>query len=215
MSRRMFRRRCALVQGSGGDVGPANTGGLPSREASRIVSLLGNVKLGGLTNHHRDAFLIDGAAIGIAQLHSVGTWPQREFLGLPCRCRIAAIDVNRNVLPVGIDLDLTVVRPHVGRRVGVISVGVERIEKRPREGLHDDHATAYALRRGNRGHPQKKTPPLWQRSMRSNPNAMFCALFHPPAPLNTVRTGLLLISLLGTSTGLLRSRGRRRNNKFS
>jgi hypothetical protein len=48
-----------------------------------IVSLLGNVQLGGFANHHRDAFLEERTAVGIAQLDVGLPGRSANFLAFP------------------------------------------------------------------------------------------------------------------------------------
>src|SRR5712691_6622393 len=115
------------------------------------------MKLGGVPDGYGNTLLIEGLAIGIAQLDIVVTGSKREFLGLLDAGRITAVDVHLGVLLVSLDLDFTEVLRHVARRIGVISV--ERIEgPKERPSLHNHDATPDSLCRSGRCHTKEKTP---------------------------------------------------------
>jgi hypothetical protein len=142
MSPKDRTRRAAPGADKRGESRLAETKGLLP---AAIVSLLGNVQLGGFANHHRDAFLEERTAVGIAQLDVVVTGSKREFLGLPSHIRVAAIDVNCSVLAVRIDLYVAEVRCHVVRRIRVREERIKNLDW-----LHDYDARPCPSRRRRR-----------------------------------------------------------------
>src|SRR5438445_7318969 len=83
-------------------------------------------KFGSFTNSYRYLLSIQRTTIRIAQLDIVVTGSKREFLGLLDLVCKAAIDVDRGVLAIRLDLDVSKIRGHV---VGLIRVRIRVGEK--------------------------------------------------------------------------------------
>src|SRR5438132_7494880 len=83
-------------------------------------------KFGSFTNSYRYLLSIQRTTIRIAQLDIVVTGSKREFLGLLDLVCKAAIDVDRGVLAIRLDLDVSKIRRHV---VGLIRVRIRVGEK--------------------------------------------------------------------------------------
>src|SRR5438445_11002209 len=70
-------------------------------------------KFGSFTNSYRYLLSIQRTTIRIAQLDIVVTGSKREFLGLLDLICKAAIDVDRGILAIRLDLDVSKIRGHV------------------------------------------------------------------------------------------------------
>src|SRR5712691_4413546 len=94
--------------------------------AAKFLVLLASAKFGSFTNSYRYLLSIQRTTIRIAQLDIVVTGSKREFLGfLDLICK-AAIDVDRGILAIRLDLDVPKIRGHV---VGLIRVRIRVGEK--------------------------------------------------------------------------------------
>src|SRR5437588_13050183 len=101
-------------------------------------------KFGSFTNSYRYLLSIQRTTIRIAQLDIVVTGSKREFLGLLDLVCKAAIDVDRGVLAIRLDLDVSKIRRHV---VGLIRVRIRVGEKWVENSnwLNNHHALLYWL----------------------------------------------------------------------
>src|SRR5215472_16142206 len=77
---------------------------LPTRSLSASIA---GFKLGCLTDDYLNPFVEERVAFAIAQLNVVGTWRQRKLLEFASPARVAAVNVNRSVLHLGNELDVT------------------------------------------------------------------------------------------------------------
>ena len=93
---------------------------------AKFVGILASAKFGSFTNSYRYLLSIKRTTIRIAQLDIVVTGSKREFLGLLDLVCKAAIDVDRGVLAIRLDLDVSKIRGHV---VGLIRVRIRVGEK--------------------------------------------------------------------------------------
>ena len=108
---------------------------------------LRNAQLGRLTNHHRDALMIERLAIRASQGDFVGAGPERELFRLGYGCCVTVVDIYLGSSMVRVDLDFTIVRSHVGIRV---RIWIDVVREEWIESLHDDYPSR-CLRPANRG----------------------------------------------------------------
>src|SRR6266566_7546965 len=94
--------------------------------AARFVGILASAKFGCFTNSYRYLLSVQRTTIRIAQLDVVVTGSKREFLGLLDLVGKAAIDVDRGIFVIRLDLDVSKIRRHV---VGLIRVRIRVGEK--------------------------------------------------------------------------------------
>ena len=80
---------------------------------AKFVGILAGAKFGSFTNSYRYLLSIQRTTIRIAQLDIVVTGSKREFLGLLDLICKAAIDVDRGILAIRLDLDVSKIRGHV------------------------------------------------------------------------------------------------------
>src|SRR5207302_10489510 len=85
----------------------------------RFILYLSGVNLGGLAHDYGHLLMEQATAIRVAQFYIVGTGSKRELFGLLNPVGKAAIDINRSILMVGLDFDVSEVGRHVVRLIGV------------------------------------------------------------------------------------------------
>jgi hypothetical protein len=87
------------------------------------------VQFGRLADDDGYAFFVDRATVGIAQFDIVVAGPKRVFLGLRDLVRKTAVDEDRRILAIRLNLHESEVRGHVIGRIRVrVRIGEEWVE---------------------------------------------------------------------------------------